>query len=117
MKRIKTDYSTKSPMSQSKTDITKQIKYTKMNKTKPTRLTLNDLSNIVESTVKRVMKESVDQNREIQLAQKELVKMGTALSSIGMRLEGTRYHLQYKRIYDEIVKLNNALISQIRGGK
>lgn len=88
-----------------------------MNNQKIKRLTMNDLSRIVENSVKRVMNESVDMKREIQLAQKELVKMGTALSSIGMRLEGTRYHLQYKRIYDEIVKLNNALISQIRGGK
>ena len=88
-----------------------------MNNQKIKRLTMNDLSRIVENSVKRVMNESVDMKREIQLAQKELVKMGTALSSIGMRLEGTRYHQQYKRIYDEIVKLNNVLISQIRGGK
>ena len=84
---------------------------------KRTRLTMNDLSRIVENSVKRVINESVDIKREIQLAQKELVKMGTALSSIGMRLEGTRYHQQYKMIYDQIVKLNNALINQIRGGR
>ena len=63
-----------------------------MNNQKIKRLTMNDLSRIVENSVKRVMNESVDMKREIQLAQKELVKMGTALSSVGMRLEGTRYH-------------------------
>ena len=36
-----------------------------MKKQKITRLTLNDLSRLVENTAKRVMKESVDQNREI----------------------------------------------------
>jgi hypothetical protein len=76
---------------------------------------MNDLSRIVENSVKRVINESVDMKREIQLAQKELVKMGTALSSVGMRLEGTRYHQQYKMIYNEIVKLNNALIKDIKG--
>ena len=84
---------------------------------KRTRLTMNDLSQIVEHSVKRVISETVDMKKEILLAQKELVKMGTALSSIGMRLEGTRYHQQYKMIYDQIVKLNNALINQIRGGR
>lgn len=78
---------------------------------------MNELSRIVENSVKRVISETVDMKREIELAQKELVKMGTALSGIGMRLEGTPYRKQYKRIYDEIVKLNDTLISQIRGGK
>lgn len=102
-------------MSQSKTDITKQIKYTKMNKTKPTRLTLKDLSNIVESTAKRVVNESVDQSREIQLAYKEIQQMGKHLSSIGLRLDGTPYYKQYQRIKDEMVKLNNALIAYMKG--
>lgn len=88
-----------------------------MNNQKIKRLTMNDLSRIVENSINRVFNESVDMKREILLAQKELVKMGTALSSVDMRLEGTPYHRQYKRIYDEIVNLNNALISQIRGGK
>ena len=88
-----------------------------MNEQKIKRLSMNELSRIVENSVKRVISETVDMKREIELAQKELVKMGTALSGIGMRLEGTPYRKQYKRIYDEIVKLNDTLISQIRGGK
>ena len=81
------------------------------------RLTLEDLERLVAKTAKMVINESVDVGREIRLAQKELVKMGSNLSSVGMRLEGTQYHRQFKRIYDEIVRLNNALISEIRRGK
>ena len=80
------------------------------------RLTENDLKGIIDNTVNRVIKESRADN-EIKLAQKELVKMGTSLSGVGMRLEGTPYEIQFRRIYDEIVKLNNALINQIKGGK
>ncbi len=65
----------------------------------------------------RVVKESVDYDREIRLAQKELVKVGTALSSVGMRLEGTPYSQQYKMIFHELSKLNSALIKQLKGGK
>ena len=87
-----------------------------MNKQKIKRLTMNDLNDIVEHSVKRIVQES-RQDDDIRLAHKELYKMSSSLSSIGMRLEGTRYHQQYKRIYDELVKLNNALIKHIRGGK
>jgi uncharacterized protein YukE len=103
-------------MSQSKTDITKQIKYTKMNK-KITRLTLNDLSRLVENTAKRVMKESIDQSREIQLAYKEIQQMGKHLSSLGLRLDGTPYYQQYQRMKEEMIKLNNALIAHMKGGR
>ena len=88
-----------------------------MKKQKITRLTLNDLSRLVENTAKRVMKESVDQNREIQLAYKEIQQMGKHLSSIGLRLDGTPYYQQYQRMKDEVVKLNNALIAHLKGGR
>ena len=84
---------------------------------KITRLTMNELSRIVENSVNRVVKESVDYDREIRLAQKELVKVGNALSSIGMRLEGTPYSQQYKLIFHELSKLNSALIKHLKGGK
>ena len=87
-----------------------------MNK-KITRLTLNDLSRLVENTAKRVMKESIDQSREIQLAYKEIQQMGKHLSSIGLRLEGTPFYQQYQRMKDEVVKLNNALITHLKGGR
>ena len=88
-----------------------------MNKQKITRLTMNDLSRLVEDTAKRVMKESIDQNREIQLAYKEIQQMGKHLSSIGLRLDGTPYYQQYQRMKDEVVKLNNALITHLKGGR
>lgn len=88
-----------------------------MNKQKITRLTMNDLSRLVEDTAKRVMKESIDQNREIQLAYKEIQQMGKHLSSLGLRLDGTPYYQQYQRMKDEVVKLNNALITHLKGGR
>ena len=88
-----------------------------MNKQKIRRLTLNDLSRIVETIAKRVVNESVDQRREIQLAYKEIQQMGKHLSSIGLRLDGTPYYKQYQRMKDEVVKLNNALIAYMKGGK
>ena len=87
-----------------------------MNK-KITRLTMNDLSRLVETTAKRVMKESINQDREIQLAYKEIQQMGKHLSSIGLRLDGTPYYQQYQRMKDEVVKLNNALIAHLKGGR
>ena len=88
-----------------------------MNKQKITQLTLNDLSRIVETTAKRVVNESVDQRREIQFAYKEIQQMEKHLSSIGLRLDGTPYYMQYQRMKDEVVKLNNALIAYMKGGK
>ena len=88
-----------------------------MNKQKITRLTMNDLSRLVETTAKRVMKESINQDREIQLAYKEIQQMGKHLSSIGLRLDGTPYYQQYHRMKDEVVKLNNALIAHLKGGR
>ena len=84
---------------------------------KITRLTESDLKKLVENSVNSVLRESVDYDREIRFAQKELYKISSNLSSIGMRLEGTPYNAQYKRIYQEIVSLNNALIKHIKGGK
>ena len=88
-----------------------------MNIQKITRLTMNDLSRLVETTAKRVMKESINQDREIQLAYKEIQQMGKHLSSIGLRLDGTPYYQQYQRMKDEVVKLNNALIAHLKGGR
>ena len=78
---------------------------------------MNDLSRLVETTAKRVMKESINQDREIQLAYKEIQQMGKHLSSIGLRLDGTPYYQQYQRMKDEVVKLNNALITHLKGGR
>jgi hypothetical protein len=43
--------------------------------------------------------------------------MGKHLSPIGLRLDGTPYYQQYQRMKDEVVKLNNALIAHMKGGR
>ena len=88
-----------------------------MSKQKITRLTLNDLSELIENTANRVLAESIDQTREIQLAYKEIQQMGKHLSSLGLRLDGTPYYQQYQRMKDELVKLNDALIAHMKGGR
>jgi hypothetical protein len=59
------------------------------------------------------MKEHVDHEREIKLAQQALCKF--PLSDVGLRLEGTRFYKQYKKMKDAAIELNNALIQYIRG--
>lgn len=78
------------------------------------RLTESELNDIVERSAKRLVKEH-NYDREIQLAQKELYNMGKNLSSIGMRLEGTAFHNQYRKMADAMVQLNNALIKHLKG--
>ena len=101
--------------------IKETVENDKLNRTKPMtqkikRLTMNDLNRMVENTVNKVIVES-NYDSEIKIAQKELMKMGSYLSSVGMRLQDTPYRGQYQRIYDEVVNLNNALIKHIRGEK
>ena len=86
-----------------------------MNNRKTTRLTLSDLNRMVENTVKRVVNESVDQKREIQLAYKELQQMGKHLAPLGLRLDNTRYSQLFNRLKDAMTTLNNALIGEIKG--
>lgn len=82
-----------------------------------TRLTEDDLMKVVEDTITNVLSESINSDREIQLAQRELYKISSNLSSIGLRPEGTPFQEQYKRIFQDIVKLNKALINHIKGGR
>ncbi len=76
-----------------------------------------DIERMVENTVNRIVNESIDQRREIQLAYKDVQQMGRHLSSIGLRLEGTRYGNLYNNLRDALMALNNALIKELRGGK
>ena len=78
------------------------------------RLTESELNDIVERSAKRLVKEH-NYDREIQLAQKELYNMGKNLSSIGMRLESTAFHNQYRKMADAMVQLNNDLIKHLKG--
>ena len=68
-----------------------------------------------ESVRKALIKEHIDYDREIRLAQKTLCKF--PLSDVGLRLEGTQFYTQYRKMHDAIVELNDSLISYIRGGK
>ena len=80
------------------------------------RLNEGELKQILHNSVKRALQEhKIDMDREIKLAQKELYQMGKNLSSIGMRLEGTAFHNQYRKMADAMVQLNNALIKHLKG--
>lgn len=86
------------------------------------RLTEGELKRVLRESVTRALKQKnvvinkhVDWEREIALAQKTLCKF--PLSDVGLRLEGTQFYGQFKRVRDELVQLNNALIEHIRKGK
>ena len=81
------------------------------------RLTESDLKQIVDKSVQRALKESIDRNREIRLAQKELFLMGKNLSSIGLRLQSTEYAPMFNRMKDAMIALNNNLIEHIRANQ
>ncbi len=75
------------------------------------RLTENELQGLISRTTKRILKEG----NEIRYAQKELHGMGNAMSSVCLRLQGTRYEPMCNSMKDAIIKLNNALVKDIRG--
>lgn len=86
------------------------------------RLTDNELQRVLKESVTRalqqknvVLDESIDWEREIRLAQKTLCKF--PLSDVGLRLEGTQFYDQFKKVRDELVALNNSLIEYIRKEK
>ncbi len=75
------------------------------------RLTENELHGIINRATQRILKEG----NEIRQAQKELYKMGQIMSSVCLRLEGTKYEPLSRRLKDAAFKLNDALIKDIRG--
>ena len=77
------------------------------------RLTEDELKGLVERSAKRIMRENTN-SQQIKFAQKELYSMGKNLSSIGLRLDGTRYYSLYRKMADAMTELNNALIQEIR---
>ena len=80
------------------------------------KLSEEELKTVLRESVKRALiKEHIDYDREIRLAQKALCKF--PLGDVGLRLEGTQFYTQYKKMRDAIVELNDSLISYIRGGK
>lgn len=82
------------------------------------RLTEEELKRLMHNSVQRALiRESVNMEREIILAQKTLMKMNPLLSDLGLRLDGTRFRLLYMDVKDSLVALNNALIQHIKGEK
>ena len=87
------------------------------------RLTEDELKRCMHESVKRalaykaVIKEHVDWEHEIVLAQKTLEKMNPLLTDMGLRLDGTRFSLLYMDVRNCMVALNNALIQYIKGEK
>ena len=80
------------------------------------RLTEEELKRLMHNSVQRaLMRESVNMEREIIMAQKTLCKF--PLSEVGLRLEGTQFYSQFKKVRDELIALNNALIDYIRKEK
>lgn len=94
-------------------DRRKQNKDTKMKKIM--RMTESDLLGIVNESAKRIVKEHINTEKEIRLAYKELQQMGKHLSSLGLRLEDTRFRLLFQDVKDSITALNNAIIKHMRG--
>ena len=89
-------------------------KYISMNNRLIVRLTENELKDIMGKCVRRALiKEHIDMQREIKLAQQTLCKF--PLSDVGLRLEGTKFYKQYQQMKDAIIALNDALIHYIRG--
>lgn len=79
------------------------------------RLAESELKGIMhKSVVKSLqqMNESINNDSEIRLAQKALSKF--PISEVGMRLEGTQFNGQFKKIRKAIIDLNDALIKYIR---
>lgn len=79
--------------------------------------TPSDIQRMVEDSVKTIVNETIDMDREIRLAYTELQQMGKHLSSLGLRLEDTKYRLLFLDLKDDMIALNNALIKAIKGEK
>ena len=95
------------------------IKQTRIPMKKIVRLTESELKGIMRKSVVRSLQQmnEINNDREIKLAQKELYQMGKNLSSIGLRLDGTKFYSLYRKMADAMIELNDALIKQIRKEK
>ncbi len=79
------------------------------------KITSDDLHKMVEEAARIIVTEH-DMRREIVLAQKEMKLMGQNIVSIGLRLDGTPYQKLFEELKDAAIRLNNALIKDIRKG-
>ena len=74
------------------------------------KITEGDLHGIISRAASRILTEG----NEIRLAQKALYRMGSGMSSVCLRLEGTKYEALAHRMKEAIIALNDALIKDIR---
>ena len=82
------------------------------------KLSESELKQVLRNSVTRALQEgSIRTDSQIRLAQKELYQMSRNLSSIGLRLDGTQFYSQYRKMADAMTELNNLLIKYIRGNK
>ena len=56
----------------------------------------------------------IDWKREYELAQKSLYNGAKLIGEAGMRLQGSRFENDYKRIWEAISNLNSSLIAEIK---
>ncbi len=94
-------------------DKEKEEKTNQRNRRKVIRLTEEDFEKLLSGTVNRIVNESRMDN-QLRIAQKELYSASKNLGSVGMRLEGTRFQEQFMRAWNEVKKLNELLIGEIR---
>lgn len=52
--------------------------------------------------------------QQLRYAQKDIVTASKSLSSAGLRLEGTRFHGLYRKMWAALEELNNELITEIK---
>ena len=75
------------------------------------RLTESELHGIIHKTAERILREG----NEIRLAQKELYHMSSNMSSVCLRLQGTRYEPLADKMRAVVIELNDKLVKDIRG--
>lgn len=56
----------------------------------------------------------IDWKREYELAQKSLYNGAKLIGEAGMRLQGSKFENDYKRIWEAISNLNSSLISEVK---
>ena len=76
------------------------------------RLTEEDFNRVLKESVDRIIDESI--SPDIEKAQRQLHSVGNSLSSLGLLLEDTKFHAQFRRLWAEVERLNKSLIQEIK---
>lgn len=79
------------------------------------RLTEDDFNRVLRESVDRIIDENI--KPDIEKAQKQLHSVGNTLSSLGLLLEDTKFHAQFRRLWTEVERLNKSLIQEIKRSK